>query len=321
MTKINYILGADSITVYLKGKPITINKQAHTFDMVLAAVKANDVVALEQAVNIRQGIVNGLSKTSTKVRIEGSQIFYSDREVTGLIATRIFEVIRLGLDVQPMVLFLENLMKNPSKRAVDELFGFMEACTLPITEDGCFLAYKRVGDDYLSVHSGPQGRLDNTVGSVLEMERNMVDEDKNNTCSYGLHFCSYDYLKSFQGARIVVLKINPADVVAIPADYNNSKGRTCRYEVVDELPLDEYNLPVTRIQDGFTTSYVKKEVVQPVVTPEQFGNGAKLSADEVRDIRDDCKLGHTLESIGTAYGISSRTVARIRDREAYASVV
>ena len=33
----------------------------------------------------------------------------------------------------------------------------------------------------------------------------------------------------------MILKINPADVVAIPKDYNNTKGRTCRYEVIGEL--------------------------------------------------------------------------------------
>ena len=32
----------------------------------------------------------------------------------------------------------------------------------------------------------------------------------------------------------MIVKINPKDVVAIPSDYNNTKGRTCRYEVVGE---------------------------------------------------------------------------------------
>jgi len=33
----------------------------------------------------------------------------------------------------------------------------------------------------------------------------------------------------------VIVKINPADVVAIPSDYKNTKGRCCRYEVVAEM--------------------------------------------------------------------------------------
>ena len=47
----------------------------------------------------------------------------------------------------------------------------------------------------------------------------------------------------------MVLKINPRDVVSIPNDYNNQKGRCCRYEVIDEVPqatsgADNYNTKV-----------------------------------------------------------------------------
>lgn len=253
MSKINFILGGDSITVFLDGNSYTINKQAHTYEIVLKAVREGNINALRDAINIRQSIIANLSKTGgDKVRIEDNAIFYCDREVTGLISSRIFEMLRLGLSVKPMVRFLENMMENPSKRAVDELFSFIDACRLPITDDGHFLAYKRVRDNYSDVHSGT---MDNSVGKILEMPRNMVDEDKNRTCSAGLHFCSYDYLAHFGGERIMVLKINPKDVVAIPADYNNSKGRTCRYEVVDELPVNEYRMPERTITDDYTDQY------------------------------------------------------------------
>jgi hypothetical protein len=36
----------------------------------------------------------------------------------------------------------------------------------------------------------------------------------------------------------MIVKINPRDVVAIPADYDNTKGRTCRYEVIAEYKED-----------------------------------------------------------------------------------
>ena len=45
----------------------------------------------------------------------------------------------------------------------------------------------------------------------------------------------------------MILKINPADVVSIPTDYNASKGRACRYEVIGELgvhPDDAFKAPV-----------------------------------------------------------------------------
>ena len=387
MSKFNYILGGDSITVFVDGNSYTINKQAPTYKMVLDAVKSQDYKALVDAVNIRQGIANKVSaKGKGRVSINDNVITYDGVEVTGLISSRIFEVLSAGLGVDPMVRFLENLMENPSRRAVLELFGFIDACRLPITEDGHFLAYKRVRDDYKDVHSGT---FDNSVGQVLEMPRNAVDEDKDRTCSAGLHFCSYDYLKSFGGSRIMVLKINPRDVVAIPSDYNNSKGRTCRYEVVDEIPVNEYNLPSTPIADGFTTGYVDnsydddsgweesweeswedegpltilseyeiEDMVDlyndedwtveeladyfettvddvnyilkvrglldntPAVAPAsvEVANGVKLTPTDVKAIRKLLNKGETLASIARQFGVHPRSIARIRDGEAWADV-
>lgn len=334
-----YILGSDSITVYHKGNMYPINRQAQTFGLVLDAIKREDEVALENALNIRKSIVEKINRaaTGTKVRIEGSSIFYETREITGLIASRVFEMIRLSLDVTPMLRFIENLMQNPSKRAVDELFGFMEACTLPITEDGHFLAYKRVRDDYKDVHSAT---LDNSVGNTLEMQRNLVDEDKNNTCSYGLHFCSYDYLRHFSGSRIVVLKINPADVVAIPADYNNSKGRTCKYEVVDELPLNQYALPENQLEEGFTQKYSEVDTPEVEIEDDFIQSyedeevdfdvysiqihapaSAKLTVDQVRTMRIRYDSGNwTVEQLMKEYGVSRRQVKRIVNRESWKHV-
>jgi hypothetical protein len=37
----------------------------------------------------------------------------------------------------------------------------------------------------------------------------------------------------------MILKINPRDVVSIPNDYNDTKGRACRYEVIDEIDKEK----------------------------------------------------------------------------------
>jgi hypothetical protein len=244
-----------------------------------------------------------------------------------------------------MVKFLERLMQNPSKRAVDELFGFMEACTLPITPDGYFLAYKRVNNDYYDVHSRTvlnkpaalmtqedhkriavvQGKKSEVTVAVVDgvstvsMPRNLVNDDKDQTCSEGLHFCSYNYLSSFGGARVVVLKIDPADVVSIPSDYNNSKGRTAKYQVVDELELNG-SMPAKQIQDGFVDTYSKKPTAFiPVSTV--VANPDLLSDDDVRTIRRRAASGlfYTKE-LAKQFNRSERTIRRIRDYEAYKHV-
>jgi hypothetical protein len=162
------------------------------------------------------------------------------------------QMLQEGFPIEPMVNFMENLYKNPSKRAVTELYGFLEKGNLPITPDGHFLAYKRVREDYLDCHSGT---MDNSVGKIVEMERHDVDDNKDNTCSTGLHFCSMSYLSSFSGARTVIVKINPADVVSIPSDYNDAKGRTCRYKVIGEVDSDTVDKAFTRPVQSNSTNY------------------------------------------------------------------
>ena len=147
-------------------------------------------------------------------------------------AQKLVSMYEQGFPVEPLCNFITNIMANPSNRAVEDLMKFLEYGNLPITQDGHFLAYKKVRDDYLDCHSAS---IDNSVGQVVSMPRNEVNDNPNQTCSHGLHFASLEYARSFSGSRMMVVKIDPRDVVAIPVDYNNTKGRCARYEVVSEL--------------------------------------------------------------------------------------
>jgi hypothetical protein len=166
---------------------------------------------------------------------------------------------------------MENLMKNPSKRSVDQVYGFLEKNNLPITEDGCFLAFKKVRRDYLDIHSGT---IDNSIGQVVEMDRNLVDDNPDSHCSSGLHFCSESYLGSFGGGSdpVMILKIDPADVVSIPTDYNGAKGRCCKYEVIAQVngqPKDAFATVVDK-------TYAKPTVQMPPSAAWPFATKADV---------------------------------------------
>lgn len=349
-THIPFIHTSSGITVVLDGKSHTVSTKALNYKEVVDAVKKGDIKQLAKVIDVRKAIA---VRTNGKVTVDGYGVFYNGEAVHSALSSRIVEMLREGFNVTPFVKFMENLMTNPSKRAVDELYSFLEACDLPITADGHFLAYKRVRSDYKDIHSGT---MDNSVGKVLTMARNKVDEDKNRTCSAGLHFCSKSYLPHFgagYGSRVVVVKINPADVVAIPADYNNAKGRTCRYEVVDELPLDEAESLINELRSDFSSDYSEweddgelydesdeyddceadheeydeEDDVSSVPVRKQYAAiqasptvGSKLTASDVRGIRNMLDDGHTLAAIARAYDVSARQVARIRDGEAWADV-
>ena len=177
----------------------------------------------------------------------------------------------------PYVKFLDNILKNPRqssrdteifKEIYEELFKFLEHNEIEITNDGCFLAYKKVRFDFKDIHSGT---FDNSVGKIVKMKREEVELDRNITCSTGLHFCAKEYLDSYSsycgGDVVVIVKVNPKDVISIPVDYNNAKGRCCRYEVIGVLQQQDQNLkdfvkakkrsrkleekPVTKKKDNF----------------------------------------------------------------------
>ena len=238
-----YLIQGKNIVVIIDNQPHTVTSSHIGYEKLKQAIRDNDWDVVKQVVDPAKEILNygkGL------VAIQGSKVFYKDRELRGALTARMIEMYQDGFPVEPLILFMENLMQNPSKRAVEELYGFMEKGNLPLTPDGYFLAYKKVRADFLDIHSGT---MSNAPGNVVEMERNDVDDNMNNTCSTGLHFCSKEYLNHFGGSdsRTVILKINPKDVVSIPADYNSTKGRACRYEVLGELgvhPDEAFIAPV-----------------------------------------------------------------------------
>lgn len=236
-----YLITGNAVVVVINNKQHTLSKGNIGFDALVDAIKEGrweDVPSLASPVTTVRKFSNGL------VDVVDGQVTYDGEAIHSVLAQKIVDMFEQGFDVRPLANFMKNLFSNPSKRAVDELYGFLEAGNMPITEDGYFLAYKKVREDYKDVYSG---RFDNSVGQVVSMTRNQVDDNKDNTCSVGLHFCSFDYLKSFGGTRIMILKINPADVVSIPSDYQlttsfgtgGTKGRCWKYEVVGEVPREE----------------------------------------------------------------------------------
>lgn len=329
MSRIPYILTKSNVTVYIDGEPNVVANGTAQYDLVIAGIQAGDLNAIKDAINIRQGVVN---MSQGMIQLDGNILTYDGRPLRGALVDRILDVVKGSGNAAPLLLFLENLMENPSKRAVDELYGFLEACDLPITVDGHFLAYKRVNMDYTSIHDG---KTDNSIGAKPSLPRNAVDEDKDRTCSSGLHFCSKSYLPyfgSYGGSRTVVVKINPRDVVSIPSDYNNAKGRACTYEIVGE---------VTSSSDGgfrelavsFDTEFVKPATVPaPKSAPAPLDAGTpaassgspvgktSLTDAQVREIRNLLADEWPLASIAKTVGTSARTVARIRDGETYTHV-
>jgi hypothetical protein len=241
-----YLIQGKNIVVVINNNPHTITSTHIAYEKVKEAIKSGDWETVESIIEPKKVV---LEYSQGNIEVQGEKMFWKGNEFHNVLADRIISMYQEGFPVEPMIKFMENLMSNPSKRAVTELYTFLEKGNLPLTNDGHFLAYKKVRKDYLDIHSGT---MDNSVGTIVEMERNQVDDDQNRTCSTGLHFCSREYLDHFGGSdsRTVILKINPADVVSIPNDYNATKGRACRYEVIGELGVDPDQAFQAPVQDS-----------------------------------------------------------------------
>lgn len=264
-----FIVQGSNVTVVIDGKPHTISKTHITYQKVVDAIKASDWATVKQIIDPIKVVLNF---GAGNVSIQGNTMFWKNEPFAGVLATRMISMLEEGFDIGPMVKFMDNLMKNPSKRAVDELYGFLEKNNLPLTPDGHFLAYKKVRKDFLDIHSGT---MDNSPGTIVEMERNKVDDNKDQTCSTGLHFCGLSYLGHFGGSdsRVVIVKINPADVVSIPSDYNGAKGRACRYEVIGEMGVSAEEAFDKSVQANANGTKTVRAPVEPKVNYGPFSKG------------------------------------------------
>ena len=267
-------LTGNNLSVFLDGTTFSVSTTDTSFRKVMEAVENDDVEALHKFLNAKKTIA---AATSGRISFDGNSLTFNGEPLHNAITTRLHYLWVNDLPYTALLRFMDRLMDNPSYRSVTELYRFLEACSLPITNDGYFLAYKRVRHDFKDIHSGT---FDNSVGSVLTVTRNQVDEDPNRTCSHGLHVCSESYLPHFgcgagRSDRVVVVKVDPADVVAVPNDYNNAKMRVCSYEVVSDVS-DQYHDSLLSMEDHFTSSFSDEEFEEV----EEFEDDYDYSDDD-----------------------------------------
>jgi hypothetical protein len=228
----HFIISGDmNITLILEGQARSVAASHLNHSLVLEAIREERWADLENLVEIPKAISH-YSEGNVTVSQEG-EVFFMGSQVHSTIADRITMFYQQGLDFRPLVAFMENLTANPSRRAVEELYGFLENEGMAITEDGCFVGYKGVRGDFKDHHSG---QFDNSPGTVLEMARNLVDDDARRSCSNGFHVGSQRYAASWATTegRLMLVKVNPADAVSVPYD-DCEKLRVCRYEVLREV--------------------------------------------------------------------------------------
>lgn len=197
-------------------------------------------------------------------------VTYNGRPLHTIDAERVMAFMRDKLSYYPIANYIERKMKNPSARAIQEMYNFLEHRGMSLTAKGTFIAYKGVSPDFWSIMGNKDtvvisgevsadGKILNRIGDTIEVERSSVDDDFRKGCSHGLHVGSLEYAKGW-GQRVVLVEVDPADVVSVPSECSCQKLRCCKYVV-----LAEYTGPMP---DTLTTEFDDEDVCHQCGAPE-----------------------------------------------------
>lgn len=153
-------------------------------------------------------------------------------------------------DLTGLVAFFHKMITNPNPGSVQFLYSWLKRGSWSICDDGDFIGYKNVEKDtYLSFTVGKaivdgvmvEGRIPNKPGSIVEMPRNEVVDKSGGACATGLHVGTFEFASSYHtlvgnggNGVLVKVKMNPVNVVSVPAEQGVAKMRVCKYVVLDE---------------------------------------------------------------------------------------
>ncbi len=240
MNKPSYSITNTGLTVvFSDGRPLTLSASYKTqYAQALDAIRNEDWSLLKDTFNL----VKSLGKYLNKVQFKDGTVTFNGKVLNNIVTKKIMEFWVNGLSVDSLVLFLENCLLNPSQKAVEELYLFLEKNNFTLTEDGCFLCWRKVDSNYKSYHPNRDGTYNtNYPGDVVKMDRSLCTSNREVCNDSGLHACAFDYLSQYQGGngKVVLVKINPKNVISVPIDHANAKLRCCEYEVIQEVETHE----------------------------------------------------------------------------------
>lgn len=148
--------------------------------------------------------------------------------------------------------------------SVQDLIRFLEKGDLPIADDGTIVAYKilreRKNGTFVDCYTG---LVEQHVGSYVCVDEKLVDKNRRNECSNGLHVARRGYIGCFGGDVVTLIKVAPEDVVTVPHGDPN-KVRVMGYHIIAKLSSKDYSLlkanePMTRDSGGL-------DILQKVIT-------------------------------------------------------
>lgn len=284
---LSFVVTEESVVVMLNGYPVHYTKDNPLYNKVIYHLQ-NPMMTEERLIKVLQQEIEIKSKEII-INYNNGNVLVNDKPVHKELQKRITFFIERGLPITPLLRFIKKLYANPSEDSQHSLLDFLCHNNLPIHEDGDFLAYKAVRNDLMDIYTGT---IKNEVGAMIFMSRSLVDNDRNVACSKGFHAGTIDYAKSYGNSESVILlvKINPKDVVSVPHDCSCQKLRTCAYTVYDVYKNDLSNPLYKDAETPIAGKYEKIKKFKQDAVDKTEKNGIIAWANQFGDIV--CIDGH-----------------------------
>ena len=216
-----------------------------------------------------------------EINLYGNTLFFDNKKLDNTTSNIIVtELLNNGkIPKKTLLNFLEKLYNNTSSYVRSQFLPWIAYTTqkgntlFSIAPDGDVLGYKgfylNEDKEMVSVHSGfaivngkeEYGQIRNLPDDIIEMPRDMVEDDPSVGCSTGLHIGTYEYASSFAGSHMMLVKFNPKDIVSVPTECEAQKIRVCKYKVIGRIeePIKGGFLKTNEDLKALTKDYIIKE--------------------------------------------------------------
>jgi hypothetical protein len=229
---LSHIVSNSGITVVFDDGPKMLHKSSARYQEALDALKSSDISTLREIMDPR-GAIKKYSNNELSFEEDGSLSFEGLR-LGSKLESLLKSCMSRGLPWEVIARFATNCLANPSTRAHSEIESLLSIENLPITEDGCFLAYKLATVDGLDAD---HGIFDCSPGKTVEYPRNKISRHSKKGPERGLSAGGKAYTNSGFVGKTLVVKINPADVIGVYM-HPYREAVVCRFSVVKEGALD-----------------------------------------------------------------------------------
>jgi hypothetical protein len=293
-----HIINQNAITLIIQNRNYRVEKSDSRYATIIKNLGGSD----EELLNILENRKVKDDAVKAGFIITDSSVTYKGEKLPDVLARKIRNIYNEGLPLALFEKFWENLNQNPDNTVLEQLYDFLSYRELPLTSDGHFLAYKGVQSDYYSVMGNTEtivesgsvdsgGHILNSIGAKIKIKRNRMTTNRSVSCdALSCHCGSLDYARGW-GSRMVIVKVNPKDVVSVPTDCNCQKLRMCEYQVVEDFVeeivfpvLDDEHQPIAS-KDHKERKEITKNRVNMIFRIESYLNNRKSIPTTIRQIQ------------------------------------